>query len=306
MVRTPPLRTRHGARDTGHAHYTRHLRRRAPWCAPVARSRCGRARCPHRAAAPLPAVAHRRGARLGIVHTLRVLHAVACQRGLPARGTVRGRPRTRRDVIIAPPLPTQYSRADYARPRGTRITLAARWSAAGPPGSRPTAITPHGVRRNYPNTLPTAHHPRWLTAFVLLYIPLKSSLCPFVLKISAPPPYRHYTRKIRTRITHGRGTMRRNGRPPDLPARALPPLRTRRHAPSLWRGNAAPHRPPGLPARPRAAQLGNYAGKSHSNHATPYGASRSTSPCTSAPMHNRKTPPKESPDENRTICGALL
>ena len=226
---------------------------------------------------PIAPPRQRRGARLGIPHTLRVLHATACQRGLPVRGTVRG-----------------------------RIAHPARWSAAGPPGSRPTAITPHGVRRNYPNTLPTAHHPRWLTAFVLLYIPLKSSLCPFVLKISAPPPYRHYTRKIRTRITHGRGTMRRNGRPPDLPARALPPLRTRRHAPSLWRGNAAPHRPPGLPARPRAAQLGNYAGKSHSNHATPYGASRSTSPCTSAPMHNRKTPPKESPDENRTICGALL
>ena len=226
---------------------------------------------------PIAPPRQRRGARLGIPHTLRVLHATACQRGLPARGTVRG-----------------------------RIAHPARWSAAGPPGSRPTAITPHGVRRNYPNTLPTAHHPRWLTAFVLLYIPLKSSLCPFVLKISAPPPYRHYTRKIRTRITHDRGTMRRNGRLPDLPARALPPLRTRRHAPSLWRGNAAPHRPPGLPARPRAAQLGNYAEKSHSNHATPYGASRSTSPCTSAPMHNRKTPPKESPDENRTICGALL
>ena len=37
---------------------------RVPWSAPVVRSRCGRARCPHRAAAP------RRGARLGIPHPL--------------------------------------------------------------------------------------------------------------------------------------------------------------------------------------------------------------------------------------------
>ena len=60
---------------------------------------------------PIAPPRQRRGARLGIPHTLRVLHATACQRGLPARGTVRG-----------------------------RIAHPARWSAAGPPGSRPTAI----------------------------------------------------------------------------------------------------------------------------------------------------------------------
>ena len=45
----------------------------------------------NRAAAPLPVAARYCGAWHGIVHTLRVLHAAACQRGLPARGTVRGR-----------------------------------------------------------------------------------------------------------------------------------------------------------------------------------------------------------------------
>ena len=50
-----------------------------------------------------------------------------------------------------PPLPTAITHADYAWPCSPRITLrratrAARWSAAGPPGSRPTAI----VLAHYP------------------------------------------------------------------------------------------------------------------------------------------------------------
>ena len=56
---------------------------RAPWSCPVVRSRCGRARCPHRAAAP------RRGARLCIP---RYSRAPWC--GPVAVG---------RDVPIAPP-----------------------------------------------------------------------------------------------------------------------------------------------------------------------------------------------------------
>ena len=82
--------------------------------------------------------------RLGIPHTLRVLYAAACQRGLPARGTVRGRaahparchdraaiyprhyPRPRDDAArwghrALPPLHTQYSHRHYAREIRTRI-----------------------------------------------------------------------------------------------------------------------------------------------------------------------------------------
>ena len=47
---------------------------------------------------------------LGIVHTLRVLHAAALSAARCEAG-----PRTRRDVIIAPPLRTQYSHAWGAR-----------------------------------------------------------------------------------------------------------------------------------------------------------------------------------------------
>ncbi len=69
---------------------------RAPLCGPVVRSRCGRARClaagppGSRRRAASPAVAHRRGARLGFPHTLRVLRGASpCAPyrlpGLPAR-----------------------------------------------------------------------------------------------------------------------------------------------------------------------------------------------------------------------------
>ena len=60
-----------------------------------------------------------------------------------------------------------------------RITRAARWSAAGPPGSRPTAITPAKF------VIPTARGDS--PPFVFLSIPSRRSLCPFVLKLPRPP-----------------------------------------------------------------------------------------------------------------------
>ena len=102
-----------------HAHVSRPCRaplsralappRRAPWCV---RSRCGRARCPHHAAAPW------RGARLGNPLTLCAPLPVPPRRapwcGLVAVG---------RNVLIAPPRPS-----------------AVRGLAAGPPGSRPLVV----------------------------------------------------------------------------------------------------------------------------------------------------------------------
>ena len=57
----------------------------------------------------------------------------------------------------------------FSPPLPTRITRAARWSAAGPPGSRPTALTPAQFSRPrpVPAPLPRAaapHRPRRLTA----------------------------------------------------------------------------------------------------------------------------------------------
>ena len=101
-------------------------------------------------------------------HTLRVLHAAACQRGLPARGTVRG-----------------------------RIAHPARWSAAGPPGSR----------RHYPRNIRARithdHGARALPG----------------RRDGDIAPYRHYPRALPTRITHahypwGLPTARRGSRPP--------------------------------------------------------------------------------------------
>ena len=144
----PRLCPRHGARR----HYQRELcatitpangiprhrprpvavsRGHAPSCGlpcPVVRSRCGRARCPHRAAAPW------RGARLGIPRTLRVLHAAACQRGLPARGTVHGRA-AHPVRCLAAGFPG--SRRHYSRALPTRITRAARWGHRALPPLHP-------------------------------------------------------------------------------------------------------------------------------------------------------------------------
>ena len=93
---------------------------RAPSPSPCARR--GRARCPHRAAAPW------RGARLGI------------------------------------PRPTAITPAHSARAFRPRITRATRWSAAGPPGSRPTAHSTRTFSRSgaphCPWGLPTHPGPR--------------------------------------------------------------------------------------------------------------------------------------------------
>ena len=109
---------------------------------------------PSRRRAALPAVAHRRGARLGIPHTLRVLHATACQRGLPVRGTVRGR--------IAHPARC-HNRAAITHAifaRGLRTTT---WHAHYPGGAmlarRGSRLAPYrpytrvGGRRHYPCAL---------------------------------------------------------------------------------------------------------------------------------------------------------
>ena len=109
--RTVPLRAPHTVRTA-----------RAPLCGPVAVGRDS-----HPSGLPTRAAAPRRGAWLGIVHTLRVLHAAA----LSAAG-----PRTRRDVMIAPPFTHAIThghgaiRRDgdiapyrhYARKNRTRIT----------------------------------------------------------------------------------------------------------------------------------------------------------------------------------------
>ena len=71
---------------------------------------------------------HRRGARLDIPHTLRVLHAADCQRGHPARSTMRGR--------AAHPARCHDRAAIY--PRALR-TATGRCGAMRT--SRPTAIT---------------------------------------------------------------------------------------------------------------------------------------------------------------------
>ena len=102
----PPLHPR-GVRR----HYPRALRRLcAPWSCPVVRSRCGRARCPHRAAAPW------RGARLGLP--------------LPYPAP----------TSVPHSCPAKFARA---------LPDTARCLAAGPPGSRPTAITHRKIRTRW-------------------------------------------------------------------------------------------------------------------------------------------------------------
>ena len=92
---------------------------------------------PARAAALLPVAARHRGARLGIPHTLRVLHAAALSAAWCAAG-----PRTRRDVMIAPP----FTRAHY--PGGAMGT------------SRPTSITHAWATRALPTRRAPRHHTR--------------------------------------------------------------------------------------------------------------------------------------------------
>ena len=132
----------------------------------------------NRAAAPLPVAARHRSTRLCIVHTLRVLHAVACQRGLPARDTVRGRTAQsarysyraaithgalpgRRDRDIAPYRHyTRNIRTPHSHGRGVRLaTLPARALHARR-GSRPRAVPLGGVRGAIPVDVRRAHPPR--------------------------------------------------------------------------------------------------------------------------------------------------
>ena len=140
-------------------------RGRVPWCGPVAVGRD----------VPIAPPRHRRGARLGIEHTLRVLHAAALSAARCAAG-----PRTRRDVIIASPLRTQYSHG----------ALPGRCDGR-PPGLPARALPPVHTREVHPTP---KNRLRWLIAFALLYIPPRRSLCPFVLKHRAR---RHATAAVR-------------------------------------------------------------------------------------------------------------
>ena len=151
-----------------------------PWGLPTLPARAAAPRCrAHHSCGlavgrdvPIAPPCHRRGARLGIEHTLRVLHAAALSAARCAAG-----PRTRRDVIIAPPLRTQYSHAHY--PSGAMV------------GRRASRLAPYrhyarDIRHHYTRNIRT----RWLTA----------------------APYRHYTREIRTQnspvAAHHRGQWR--------------------------------------------------------------------------------------------------
>ena len=163
---------------------------RTPWSCAVVRSRCGTARClaanarggfptlPARAAALLPVAARHRGARLGIPHTLRVLHAAALSAARCAAG-----PRTRRDVMIAPPLHPRNSHdhGERALPgrRDGDIAPYRHYTRMGC-----SAITPAKFARSLPTRIMHGHgamrrdiRPRWLTA----------------------APYRHYTRALHPR-----------------------------------------------------------------------------------------------------------
>ena len=109
-----------------------------------------------------------------------------------ARCLAAGPPGSRRRAIGAVrglasrALRMRGAHAIFARNIRTRITRAARWGhRALPP------LPTRGVHTTPKN-------------FVLLYIPLKSSLCLFVLK--------HRARALPTRITHDYGAMRRDGR----------------------------------------------------------------------------------------------
>ena len=83
-----------------------------------------------------------RGTRLGIMHTLRVLHAAALSAARCAAG-----PRTRRDVMIAPPFThAQYSHAHYPRalPAVAHRRAPSLWRGKAAP---PPVGAPHRPRR---------------------------------------------------------------------------------------------------------------------------------------------------------------
>ena len=101
---------------------------------------------PSRRRAASPAVAHRRGAWLSIVHTLRVLHAAALSAARCAAG-----PRTRRDAW-PPGLPARAAITHaprgtriYPRPRGTQYSHAITHTQNSPAHYR--AIARVGLRQ---------------------------------------------------------------------------------------------------------------------------------------------------------------
>ena len=145
---------------------------RTPWCGPVAIGRdawppppVGAPHLPTRAAAPLSVAARHRSTRLCIVHTLRVLHAVACQQGLPARGTVRGRaahPARCHDraAIYPRALPGRRDR-DIAPYRHYTRPYAPPFPAHPSPAHRLRTHRPRIARASpaHPHTLTPAHRP---------------------------------------------------------------------------------------------------------------------------------------------------
>ena len=123
---------------------------------------------PRRAPSRLAPPRHRRGARLGIPHTLRVLHAAACQRGLPARGTVRGR--------AAHPARCHDRAAIYPRALpGRRDARPPGLPARALPPLHPPCHTQYS-RSHYPRALPTRHCP-WRLATPWQLAPTLTALC---------------------------------------------------------------------------------------------------------------------------------
>ena len=178
-----------------------HLRRPCPVVVRPLVRLGGRARCPHRAAAP--------SARCAAWHRAAWLRAhlscpVACAHlvrlGGRARCLAAGPPGSRRRAIGAA---WQVAHAESFACRGS-VRGTVRGRAAHPARCHDRAAI-------YPRGLRTA-----------------TGRCG---AMGTSPPtaitHAHYPRKIRMRITHGHGTIRRDGRSPGLPARALPPLPTR-------------------------------------------------------------------------------
>ena len=100
-----------------------------------------------------------------------------------------------RDVPIAPPRHCPRWLTAAVRGLASRIFRTQNSRRHYPralPGRRDRDIAPY---RHYTRALRMRithmHRPRWLTVFVILYIPLKSSLYPFVLINTPPLPADH-------------------------------------------------------------------------------------------------------------------
>ena len=142
-----------------------------PWCGPVAVGRDVPI-APHRPVAVHPTPRSLRPCPLPQYDAAALLRV-----RVTGRRCARRRPLKTLSVCYSP-CPRALSHAHAHAHYPPRITRAARWSAAGPPDSRPTAITPAKF------VIPTARGDSPL--FVFLSIPSRRSLCPFVLKL--PPP----------------------------------------------------------------------------------------------------------------------